>query len=351
MIDWLTLRIPVRLPHPIHGGHMVKLDRLGNVCATVPHRLKVEGSFSSSLAVRAPSTSELELSGNVVKWLQGHNLYGTSDPIALVWAALQRLEKLDDVLPCSLADMGLSSPADLAPSLVTRIDCTAMLLLDTPGDVLAWIRSAHDTGTLSHRGRGVMREGTLVYGDAKGRSFTRSQIVMYHKGTEIGVHPLPDFMMQDAEVLGWAGRCLRAEVRLGRLELAKRELRLLGAWKSDTAAKMWDEKMSLLNFNDCGNIGPAKIAELPTHLRTTYAAWTTGEDVRNMLARRTFYRYRRQLQELAGVDIAIPPPKVPTAQIVPIKRVLEAVPAGRPGWADRIDRQLRDAGAVVLHAA
>lgn len=351
MIDWLTVRIPVNLPRPINGGWFVKVDRDGTIETRTPTRLIVPGSFSSSLTVRAPSTSELEVTGNPCKFLQGHNLYGTDDPIELLWAALLKLESMgDDVLPCSLEEAGLHGPESLFSATVSRIDCTAMLSLETPGDVLSWIRSAHATGTLTHRGRGVMREGTLVYGDAAGRSCTHSQIVLYSKGQEVAAHPLPPMMMADFEVLEWTNRCLRAEVRLGRNLLRKMGLRSLGQWNAVVAANMWSEKMARLDFNQ-DVAKPAVIDELPRNLRVVYSAWTSGADLREMFSRRTFYRHRRQLLDLANVDIAIPPPTVPTAQIIPLKRVLEAVPAGRPAWADRIDDQLRQSGAIVLSTA
>lgn len=350
MIDWMTCRIPVTLPRPIVGGHTVVLDLEGQVVRTTPHRLSVQGSFSSSLAVRAPSVGELEISGNLVKWLQGHNLYGSDDPVAVLWAVLERLERLGTVLPCSLVDMGLTGPVSLGQAIVTRVDCTAMLLLDTPGDVLAWIRAAHATGRLAHRGRGVMKEGTLVYGDATGKAFARWQIVIYSKGQEIAEHRLPEFMMGDAEVLEWTNRCLRTEVRLGRLELEKLKLRTLSGWTGDTARTVWSEKMMKIDFNE-GDPLSLQLENLPRELRAIFAAWSTGGDIRNMLSTRTFYRRRRQLLDLAGIDIAIPPPRIPTAQLVPIKRTLEARPAGRPGWADRVDRHLVDAGALVLRSA
>jgi len=350
MIDWLTCRIPVNLPCPIDGGHTLKLDRSGEVRQRVPHRLPVEGSFSSSITVRAPSVGELEISGNPVKWLQGHNLYGTSDPVRLLWATLERLETIEGVFPCSLADMGLHGPHSLAETILTRVDNTAMFLLSSDVDVLAWLRAAAATGYVSHRGRGVMRGDTLVFGDAAGKSFARWQIVLYSKGQEIGAHRLPDFMMADDEIVQWTGRCLRTEVRLGRLELDKQGLRRLGNWHGGTSTAMWTEKMARIDFNE-GDGTSTTLETLPRNLRATYAAWTTGQDIRTMLSRRTFYRYRRQLQEHAGVDIAIPPPKVPTGQVVPFRRVLEAVPAGRPAWADRVDRQLREGGATILPAA
>lgn len=350
MIDWLTCRIPVTLPGPIKGGDTVILDAQGEFVRSTAHRLMVTGSYESRIAIRAPSTSELEISGNLAKFLQGHNLYGSTDLKGLLWASLQRIEGVQGVFPCSLRDMGLYGPESLSDGIVTRVDCTYMFGLPSPSDVLAWLRSASATGALAHRGRGVMREGTLIFGDAKGKSAARFQIVIYAKGQEVAVHRLPEIMMSEASVLDWVSKCLRTEVRLFRLELEKFGLRRLGNWSVDTALHMWRQKMSRLDFN-AGQCSTALLETLPVKLRAIYLAWTTGEDLRKLYSRAMFYRHRRALLDAAGVDIAVPPPSVPTAEIVPIKRVLEAVPLGRPDWADAIDAKLAAEGATILRAA
>lgn len=341
VIDWLTVRIPVQLPCTIDGGHTLKLDRNGSVTKRIPHRLSVHGSFESSIAIRAPSTEELEISGNPAKWLQGHNLYGPSDPVELLWAVLQRLEGLPYILPCSLAEMGLRSPHSLSGTIITRIDLTEMMMLPSRADVAAFLRTAELTGHLAHRGKGVMRGGTLVYGDAQGKQFTRWQAVLYGKAEEAESHPLPEVMAVDEEVRAWLDGCLRVEVRLGRLELAERGLRHLRDWVSVDPFSLWGEKVAQISFNEGRET--LDLDKLPRHLRAVFAAWTTGEDLRRMYAARTFYHYRRQLKALAQVDIKLPPAVAPVAQIVPFRRVLEAVPVGRPNWADRIDSSLGEA--------
>lgn len=348
VIDWLTCRIPVRLPAPIAGGWTVKLAQDGTERLRTPHRLSVEGSFSSSITIRAPSTTELEISGNPLKWLQGHNLYGTDDPKALLWAALQRLEP---VLGGDLASIGLRSPAALDSTIVTRVDCTQMLQLATPGDVLSWIRSAYATGSARRRGRGIMREGTLVYGDAAGRNFARWQIVIYGKGQETESHPLPDLMMNDDDVRSWTNRCLRIEVRLGRLEIEKLGLRTLCNWNAATSSTMWNAKVSSLSFNDEAKSGAVDLVSLPEHLRGTYAQWKLGADLRQTMTKAKFYRHRALIRGLTDVDIAVPPASAATATVVPIKRTLEARPVDRPYWADRIDAELLKTGAVIVGSA
>jgi II/X family phage/plasmid replication protein len=345
MIDWLTCRVPVRLPETIAGGHTLKLDRSGQVLVATPHRLMVEGSFSSSLSIRAPSTSELEISGNVAKWLAGHNLWGTDCPKSLLWAALRRLEGMPGVFPWSLASVGLHGPECLGDTILTRVDCTGMLQLETQADVLAFIRSASATGTLSHRGRGVMREGTLVFGDAKGKSFTRSQIVMYAKGQEVQAHQLPDLMMADPEVLAWVNRCLRVEVRLGRLELQEQGLRLLSGWRESIALHVWETAMAKLSFSEAGDFD---LSNLPKKYRGTYAMWEGGHDCRQLLSTPTFYRHRNDIQKLTGIDISVPPAPRKPSNVVPLSEVLGTRWVTRPDWADRIEGQLQDGGAVIL---
>lgn len=346
MIDWLSVRIPVRLPCPIAGGHTVKLDREGTVVQTTPHRLMVEGSFSSSLSVRAPSISELEISGNLAKWLAGHNLWGSDCPKSLLWACLRRLEGMSGVLPGTLAEIGLDGPESLGAAIITRIDCTGMLTLPSLAHVRAFLRSAELTGRLTHRGRGVMDEGTLVFGHAKGKAFTRSQIVMYAKGPETMKHRLPDLMMEDQEVRSWVDRHLRVEVRLGRLELQERGLRLLSNWREGIALLVWDREMAKLTFSEADQ--QIDLAAMPKMFRGTYTAWETGRDCRQLLSKATFYRHRAEIRKLTGVDIAIPPAPQPVSNVVSLTEVLAARWADRPQWADRIEAGLRTGGAIVL---
>jgi hypothetical protein len=226
-----------------------------------------------------------------------------------------------------------------------------MLLFDSFGDVRAFLRSAETTGHVPRRGRGVMTNGTVIFGHAQGKRFTRWQIVLYSKGQEVTVHPLPDLIRGDGEVLEWVNRSLRGEVRLGRNELREKGLRTLSAWGPETGAVMWREKMASLAFNEVVFDETSDLAKLPDHLRGTYAQWKLGQDLRKSVTKAKFYRHRRLIQELTGVDISVPPASSATASVVPIKRVLQARLSPRPNWADRIDDQLRAAGALPLSSA
>lgn len=352
MIDYLTCRItlPHPLPRPIDDGCTIRRAQDGSVRQVTAHRLGVVGSFEAVLQLRSVSLTELEVQGNPAKFLQGHNLYGPTDLPKLLWEALS-VALPRSPAACTPAEAGIASPA-LLEGVVTRVDLTHMFELASEGDVTAWLRTAELVAHIARRGKGVMHGNTLVMGSASGKSFTRWQIVLYGKGSEVRARPLPAPMMEHPSVMAWVARNLRVEVRFGRLELEKLGLRQLGAWavlREVDCADLWRAKVDQLEFN----LGDREfdLETLPRQLRTTYVAWTTGADVRNLLSRRTFYRYRGQLLKLAGVDISVPPPIRPTAEIVPLRRIIEVKPCGRPDWADEVDELLRASGRMVYPVA
>ena len=72
--------------------------------------------------------------------------------------------------------------------------------------------------------------------------------------------------------------------------------------------------------------------ELPTNLQSSYLHWNNGVDLRAVLSKATFYRHRKGLQEF-GIDIAIRKETIDRSNVIPLIRVLEAVPASVPDWA------------------
>jgi len=349
MIDYMTcrIRLPRPLPHPIDDGCTIRRAQDGQIKSVTAHRLSIVGSFEAVIQLRSVSLHELEVMGNPAKFLQGHNLYGPSDALELLWEALQVALPASPA-QCRLQDVGVPSSASL-DGVITRIDLTHMFQLASEADVRAWLRTAELVAHIKRRGKGVMEGNSLVMGHAGGKSFTRWQIVLYGKGSEVRARPLPRPMMDHPGVMEWVARNLRVEVRFGRLELEKLGLRELSCWTvtgRDKVDAMWKAKVDQLEFNLQDREFDCEV--LPRQLRTTYVAWTTGADVRNLLSRATFYRYRTQLLKLAGVDISVPPPIQPTAEVVPLRRVIDVQPCDRPDWATEVDQLLRQGGAVVL---
>lgn len=352
MIDYMRGRVPLLkpLPNPIHDGHVLDVSADGEVRLSTAKRKRVIGSYEAVMVIRAPSTSEIEFEGNPAKFLQGHNLYGTPDPIALLWAAFRRLEAIG-VLGCRLEDIGLVSADDIARfTSLSRIDCTAMMLLDNRADVLWLIASARETARLRDRGKSGLPTGDyhggVLFGDARGKTFTHRQFVWYSKGLETEKHPLPDPMRAREDVMEWVNRSLRLELRLGRNYLRKRGLRSLCDWTAETAAVEWEAMMARIDWNEA-EVRPDNLENLSPLLRGVYALWLSGADLHQVYPRPTFYRHRSAILKALAVDIAIPKAKNPTAHVVPFKR-LEPKPAGRPVWADSVDDELRRSGAFAF---
>lgn len=74
------------------------------------------------------------------------------------------------------------------------------------------------------------------------------------------------------------------------------------------------------------------LENLPPRLVAVYHLWQEGHDIRAMFPKPTFYRYRKGLLPL-GVDLAVRQPHEDRSNVVPLIRVLEAVPMEPPAWA------------------
>ena len=75
-----------------------------------------------------------------------------------------------------------------------------------------------------------------------------------------------------------------------------------------------------------------EIEGLPPRLLAVVKLWDQGEDLRNLYPKATFYRYRSELRK-HGIDIASPPPKDISNNVIPLLRVLEAEHVAIPDWA------------------
>ena len=75
------------------------------------------------------------------------------------------------------------------------------------------------------------------------------------------------------------------------------------------------------------------LAGLSGRLQLTYDAWKQGKDLKAVLPRNTFYRYRTELLK-HGIDIAVKQEaRHVEAQRTPLRLVITARPAGIPDWA------------------
>ena len=138
MIDWITAIIPCHHDEKIYGGSIASVDLDGVIEWRVEKKYQVRGSYESSLLVKSLDDGQLLIDGNLAKWLQGHNMFGSDDIIGLVQAVMYKLIPLLELTP---TEYDLSCWND-GIYMLKRVDCTAMWDLPRRVDVRAWLRAA-----------------------------------------------------------------------------------------------------------------------------------------------------------------------------------------------------------------
>lgn len=287
--------------------------------------MELRGSFDSAMHVsRCPVTGQLVIDGNPVKFFQGHNVFGTDDIHALVHATVRNVVQL---LGLEVTDE-FQAAIDQELIEIARVDVTRMYSFGSMAHATAAVRAIGEHATMKHRGRGVMKEGTVYFG----KNSRRSALKVYAKGVELLEHKLPDGLPLADEVQSFAADKLRVEVVLRGMELKSRGLDMLAKWSDETGDTLHREFIGKMTVPDNIELPPAKLEGLSPRLQLAYAAWLRGDDLRVTLPRRTFYRYRADLLKL-GVDILTLRPAEAKSNVLPLVRILHGHPADVPQWA------------------
>ncbi len=305
MLDWVSARVPLSFSGFINGGEVVSLDADGGIEWRSARRLQVEGSYSSSIAVRG-GMGVWEFSGNPTKFLQGHNLFGPDNLLLLMERTfLVITEKFGITL--SAADLAMLRAGDYD---LSRVDVTRMLDCGSPERVRKTVDVLGQVVKTKYMSRSVMSSGT-VYAGQRSRRLTWK---FYDKAAELRVrgHGLCAMLSPrwHQMLYDWCQGKLRAELTLRSLELGDRGLRRASAWTPGRAETVYNSLVRVVEMNDSVRLTEDEVTDLPGRLIAAYDAWRAGRDLRDLYSRPTFYRYRRQLLDLAGIDIARVQPRV-----------------------------------------
>ncbi len=331
MIDWVTMKIKCDHDGIISDGEVVSISKDGDSIEwSVVKPLSVVGSHDATIRIKSITQQTIEISGNPVKWLQGHNLFGTNDLKALVWAFFNELLKIPELkLKPSLQQLHAIKIGRLT---VSRVDINETWFLPSREEVLAWLDAAGQKMRLKHRGAGQFQGDTLYFG----KNSRRWSIKCYSKGDEINSKKsnFPD-ALRTPEMLAYADRSLRIELTLRSNQLREWSLHDVSHWCADTGKMLLLGLIKGLEMSDNMRLSDEKLKNLKPSVKMAYFAWLGGQDLKQELKRPTFYRYRSQLKEL-GIDIGIPKDlNQEDSKVIPLMRVLEAEPVGIPDWAIR----------------
>ena len=329
MIDWVSALLPCIHP-PLNAGHVCKITPEGEVEWSAPCRVVVEGSFEKNVTVKSHGSdgkgnaTHLVFSGNPSKFLQGHNIFGSDDLVALMSDAYGAICRHLDLKP-ALGDI-----ADVRAGRyrITRLDINYMFELNSRADVLAWLRAGEFKSKTRH-GRPSSKGGTLYWG----QSSKRWSLLAYCKAEEVQVpkHRLPDSLL-NTPLIPWLDNKLRIELRLKSKELDELNLSQAQSWLPHTVTTVYFDYLKRLNMKEQIALTTEELMNLPQRLRSTYVLWKDGHDLRSTMAKNTYYRHRKELMEY-GINIDLRQDPEERSNVVPLVRVLEAVPAQIPDWA------------------
>lgn len=322
MIDWITGQITATrdgefkgAPRLFDTGRFQQVTNAGEIAKSFASRVPYIGSHDSALSFRAPYFNQLEMSGNPAKFLQGHNLFGVSDPLSLFFAA--------GLSTGNLFGPGTSDEFNRFPDphtweefeferpRFTRLDLTRSYRFSSSEEARAWIKHVAANGRSRHQISNGLDQGKTVY---FGKSSTRWTFKIYYKFDEITAggkgHGLsPALSISEYEALtDWARGVVRFELTLRSPEIKKLPYNFdpLKVWEAYFEKIQFNQNMEVTAMDD--------LRDIPRHLRMALVAWRSGEDLRLMYSKNQFSRNRRALLAY-GVDIAMPPATENTKQL------------------------------------
>lgn len=339
MIDWLTVIVPYYHSTPIYGGLRMAFDGDGVKKWEVEEFRQLEGSWESSVVIRSHfrnqggwveggSCSELWVSGNPAKFLQGHNCWGTDNLPTLVPAWLM---EVFNVAGLDVDPFTLKRWVD-GRYQIDRVDVCQMVAVEPDAMLADVLGTLANSASVVHRGRGNVTHGTVTFGKRSGRHTVAK---FYDKSAELRTsRGKPDaFLPRRWEVIEWARGKLRAEWEVHSRELMKRGLRYGSDWHADTAELLWSDLMEKLNVSSQAVLTPAVYRGLSNTLRRTYAAWESGRDLRTSMSRAQWYRHRKALLAV-GIDIAAPRTDARPV-VVHLPQFIRTRVVHAPTWAER----------------
>jgi hypothetical protein len=301
MLDWFSGYVGYDASR-LTLGRFFEVDKHGEVIRQMPRWETAEGSWKSGVQVtRGQATDHmlkvgrdrhgflcsddvLRVSGNPVKFLQGHNVAGPS--VSDLGPVLQAMVRA--------FSEGLRPPNADEPMLPSvhrsRIDITTAIDLGSHQRVHDWLRLAASS-TRSRHGRALDAKGTVYWGQGSRRWTMKA----YCKHCELQVHQ-PAAVELIPDLLEWTRTHLRLELQLRRPELVDRG--------SLSEALIWEYMAKI----EVGAMQTSEMAaeSLSPRLKATLQLWYNGHALESFFPRRTLYRYRKQILDGTGVDILLP---------------------------------------------
>lgn len=310
-IDWLSAFVatPPELWPGYESGRTIKLSPHGDILENrlTAHQVEDdEPSSSRNFRVWTPGPGSLYLSGNPVKLIQGHNLWGNLDLFGYYLEAGVWVRQNAGLFPGPQTWQS----CEFTPPRYTRIDITRSYRFKTDSEALDYIRHVVGHAKSRHGQAKLYGSGTAYFG----QNSRRWTMKVYAKRQEMNAGLrgaarkvraafLPD------ELFDWASGVVRFELTLRALELNKYDPPL-DLHEAQTLRALWQTYYDTIQFNEnAAMTHRADLIEetLPGRLQGTLALWRAGRDLRPLMSKNTFYTHRREILKACAIDIAVPP--------------------------------------------
>lgn len=337
MIDWFRGEIDF-LHDPLPAGRVLSIEADGSVEWDCVKSIVCRSTHETSLKIRSAGgdgqgrATTLMIDGNLCKFLQGHNVFGSRDLNTLVLLSFRKIIELH-----AEHLHGRSSPALTEAKIkrgdykVKMIDINQLYDVGNDASVESWLHAAH-MRAISRHGKAARDKGTVYLG----KSSRRWGLKFYNKHREItakGVtHQLP-FHLQHLGLEEFIQGKLRAELRLFAKELTSNHGITHGYHVTqDRIQALFNLYLGKIDMTTQTTLLDEQLIKMPNALRGTYTLWRQGGDLRQLLSHNTFYRHRRALLEF-GIELNATCLAPEHNNVVPMLRIIEAVPVANPDWA------------------
>jgi len=324
--DWFSGFINYDLPD-YHDGRIIQIRPSGEIDYEVLKPMQVSGSYDDKITVKScpvpagpewslcsdtETTWRVYISGNPTKFLQGHNVYGHGDMIAIIYDFIRLvLEKLN-------IDIFTINRIMKDPIQITRIDITQGYTMSSNKEVTDWLRGASQY--MTGKNQKVSNDSTLYVG----KNSRRVAIKVYNKASEMVAHRKNFNLSDDAfeRLYGIASRLLRFEVTLRGMKLGDLGIKYLSKVTNDMFNREFHHAIEKMNLPDNLELIKNDVHQLPPKYAGVYHVWLSGTDLRESMSRAQYYRYRKFFLDKFNLDLSMPPRDISYSTIIPLWRVI-----------------------------
>jgi len=340
MIDWFRGEIAFKHT-PIPAGVVMSIDCDGTIEWEMVKSIPVRGSYESSLKIKSSGVldenelcSTLLIDGNLSKFIQGHNIFGSLDLNLLLSQSFQKIinqhsEHFNGSEIEIKRTLNLISKGDY---LVKMLDINFLFDVKNDESVESWLHAC-EMNARTRSGRSCRDKGT-VYVQKTSRRWAFKFYNKYREciKTKSKKHKLNN-QLSGLGLEDFIKGKLRAELRLMSQELKDSCLTHGYHLTKSKLISLFYEYLGRITMNNQATLIDEQLIKLPRILQSTYQLWRQGASLKDILSKPTFYRHRKQLLE-QGIDITMPPTHPEKSNnVIPLMRVIEATPVDIPQWA------------------